>query len=189
MVEFLSKPWPWYICGPIIGLFVPLSYILLSKPFGISKSWRHICAMCLPNTSIKFFQYDWTTGAWNIIFALGIILGGIIASIFFPNPEVVEISERTAQALTSQGINDLTGIVPTEIFSWEKLLTPVSFILIVIGGLFVGFGTRYAGGCTSGHAITGLSQLELPSLIAVFGFFAGGLLSTWVLLPLILKLL
>jgi uncharacterized membrane protein YedE/YeeE len=56
---------------------------------------------------------------------------------------------------------------------------------MVIGGFLVGFGTRYAGGCTSGHAISGLSNLQFASLIATIGFFAGGLIATHLLYPLL----
>jgi len=59
------------------------------------------------------------------------------------------------------------------------------FLVLAFGGLMVGFGSRYAGGCTSGHAISGLSDLQIQSLIAVAGFFIGGLLMTYFVLPLI----
>lgn len=189
MIEFLSQPWPWYVTGPLIGLCVPLVLIFLNKPFGISSTMRDICAMCMPNTNIKFFQYDWKARLWNLAFAFGVVLGAIAVMMLIPNNDVVEISESTREALRENGVSDLTGLVPSEIFSWEKLWSPVTIILLAIGGFLIGFGTRYAGGCTSGHAIMGMSSLSLPSLVAVMGFFTGGLISTWLILPQILKLL
>ena len=189
MIEFISQPWPWYVTGPLLGLCVPLVLLFLNKPFGISSTMRDICAMCMPNTSIKFFKYDWKARLWNLAFAFGVVLGAIFVVNVFPNHDVVEISESTKVALGENGISDLTGLVPKEIFSWEVIQTPVTLILLILGGFLIGFGTRYAGGCTSGHAIMGLSSLSLPSLVAVMGFFAGGLVSTWLILPQILKLL
>lgn len=189
MIEFISQPWPWYVTGPLLGLCVPLVLLFLNKPFGISSTMRDICAMCMPNTSIKFFKYDWKARLWNLAFAGGVILGALLVVLAFPNNDVVEISEGTKLALKENGITDLTGLVPKEIFSWDKIGTPVTLILSIVGGLLIGFGTRYAGGCTSGHAIMGLSSLQLPSLVAVMGFFTGGLISTWLILPQILKLL
>ena len=76
-------------------------------------------------------------------------------------------------------------LVPTEMYNLEAITSLKGLILLIIGGLLVGFGTRYAGGCTSGHAITGLSSLQKPSLIAVIGFFIGGLIMTNFILPII----
>jgi uncharacterized membrane protein YedE/YeeE len=60
--------------------------------------------------------------------------------------------------------------------------------MIVVGGFLVGFGTRYAGGCTSGHAIMGLSNLQWPSLVATISFMVGGFIMANLILPFILKL-
>jgi uncharacterized membrane protein YedE/YeeE len=189
MIEFISQPWPWYVTGPLLGLLVPLTLIFLNKPFGISSTFRDMCAMCMPNTSIEFFKYDWKARLWNMVFAIGVVLGAVLVIFVFPNNEMVEISESTKAHLQESGISDLKGLVPYEIFSWENLTSPVTLILLCVGGFLVGFGTRYAGGCTSGHAIMGMSSLSLPSLVAVMGFFTGGLIMTWLILPHILKLL
>ncbi|MFT5512357.1 MAG: putative membrane protein YedE/YeeE [Bacteroidia bacterium] len=188
-MEQISQPWPWYITGPLIGLTLPLLLILLNKSFGISSTLRDICAMCLPGTKIKYFQYDWKSQWWNLLFAIGVITGSALVMLFFPNPEVADISEGTITRLKSFGIHDFSGLVPKEIFNWSTLTSPVTLIMICIGGFLIGFGTRYAGGCTSGHAIMGLSMFKLSSLIAVIGFFIGGLIVTWLILPQILKLL
>ena len=187
MKELLSQPWPWYIAGPLIGLMVPTLLILGNKSFGISASLRHICAACIP-TNVKYFQYDWKKEIWNVVLAVGIIFGGIVGGILFQNPEPVQISESTIADLSTLGLKDYSGLYPIQIFSFPALLTLKGFILIVLGGFLVGFGTRYCGGCTSGHAITGMSNLQWPSLIATCCFFAGGMVMTWVILPYIMNL-
>ncbi len=187
MKEILLQPWPWYISGPLIGLMVPTLLILGNKSFGISASLRHICAACIP-TKAKYFQYDWKKEIWNVVLAVGIIFGGIVGGIIFQNPEPVQISESTIADLSTLGIKDYSGLYPTQIFSFQALLTMKGFILIVLGGFLVGFGTRYCGGCTSGHAITGMSNLQWPSLIATCCFFAGGVVMTWMILPYIMNL-
>lgn len=181
-MNFLTQPWPWYVSGPLIGLMVPALLILGNKSFGISSALRHICAACIP-TNVSFFKYDWKAESWNLIFASGIVLGGLVAGYFLANPDPVKISENTIADLNAMGIKEYKGFVPNDIFNFHSLLTLRGFILMIIGGFFVGFGTRYAGGCTSGHSIMGLSNLQLPSLIATICFFAGGLAMTWFILP------
>ena len=186
MKELLSQPWPWYVSGPLIGLMVPALLILGNKPFGMSSTLKHICAACIPNNA-EFFKYDWKKEIWNIVLACGIICGGVLAGIVCQNPNPVRISENTVASLNAFGIKNYSGLHPTEIFNFHSLLTLKGFILIVIGGFFVGFGTRYAGGCTSGHSIMGMSNLQLPSFITTCCFFAGGLLMTWIILPYIMN--
>lgn len=185
MLEFLKQPWPWYVSGPLIGLMVPALLLLGNKPFGLSSSLKHLCAMCAP-VKVGFFDYDWKKEVWNLILVFGIFLGGFIANNYL-NPSV-DISNATINDLQTMGVQNIEGILPADIFSWSNLLTADGFILIVIGGFLVGFGTRYADGCTSGHAIMGLSIMNWASLVAVIGFFVGGLIMTHLLLPLILKL-
>jgi uncharacterized membrane protein YedE/YeeE len=187
ILDFFSAPWPWYVAGPLIGLTVPVLLLLGNKSFGVSSNLRHICAACLP-AKIPFFQYDWKKEVWNLFFAAGILLGGLLVVNFLNNPEPVKIDARLAASLSSYGINDHNGLVPAELFSWQQLFTIRGMIMMVLGGFFVGFGTRYAGGCTSGHAIMGLSNLQLPSLIATISFMAGGFIMANLVLPWILKL-
>lgn len=184
MIEFLSQPWPWYVAGPLIGIVVPALLLLGGKQFGISENLRHMCAM-IPS-KVELFQYDWKSGLWNLTLIFGVVVGGWIGMTLLENPDPVAISEATRNDLAALGISDFSGLVPSELFSWESLTSGPGIILIVLGGFLVGFGTRYAGGCTSGHAISGLADLQLPSLIAVIGFFAGGLIATYFLLPIIL---
>jgi hypothetical protein len=186
MRELLSRPWPWYVAGPLIGLVVPALLLLGNKQFGISANLRHACAIVAPGR-VEFFRYDWRrVGGWNLAFVAGVLLGGFIAAHWLASDAPIAISPATKADLAALGIRDLSGLVPRELFSWASLLTLRGVVMLVGGGLLVGFGTAYAGGCTSGHAISGLADLQLPSLIAVLGFFAGGLITTWLILPLLL---
>lgn len=187
MIEFLKQPWPWYVSGPLIGLSIPLLLLLGNKSLGISSSLRHICAACIPG-KIPFLNYDWKHESWSLSFAFGIIIGGFIGGILLNNPSNISLSEATISSLKQNNITDFSGFVPKEIFSWAGLLTLKGFIMTVIGGFMVGFGTRYANGCTSGHSIMGLSNLQWPSLIATICFFIGGLFITHIVLPYLLKL-
>lgn len=187
MIEILKQPWPWYVAGPLIGLTVPALLLLGNKSFGISSSLRHICAACIPS-GITFFRYDWKKEAWNLFFVSGILAGGAMAGHFLENPEPLKVHPQLASELAGYGISDYGNLVPREIFNWEVLFTPKGFLVLVFGGFLVGFGTRYAGGCTSGHAIMGLSNLQWPSLVATLCFMAGGFLVANIFLPLILSL-
>lgn len=187
MLEFISRPWPWYVAGPLIGLTVPVLLILGNKSFGISSSLRHICAACLP-AGIPFFKYNWKKEIWNLVFVAGIFIGGFLAISFLPNPEPIQVNPKLATELSGYGINNYDSLMPTEVINWQSLLTLKGFLLIVVGGFLIGFGTRYGGGCTSGHAIMGLSTLQWPSLVATCCFMAGGfLMANWIL-PFILSL-
>lgn len=183
----LSRPWPWYVAGPLIGLTVPALLLVGNKAFGLSSNLRHACAICIPG-EIEFFQYDWRRESWNLAMAAGIILGGFIGGVLLPNPEPVAISAAAEATLAAMGVSNTGGLHPDTLFSFPALLTIPGFVLIAVGGFLVGFGTRYAGGCTSGHAIMGLSTLQWPSLVATCCFFAGGLLTTWVILPRLLAM-
>ena len=178
-------PLPWYIAGPLIGLVVPALLLVGNKPFGISSNFRDVCAAVAPGR-IEFFKHDWKrAGGWNLAFLAGIFVGAVAAWQLAP-PLTVAISSGTVAALHQLGLNDLTGMAPREVFAWSSIFTVKGFASMVVGGFLVGFGTAYAGGCTSGHAIAGLADFQLASLIAVCGFFAGGLIATYFVLPTIL---
>ena len=183
LIAALQGPWPWYISGPIIGLMVPLLVLVGSRSFGISQNLEHICAITQPRfIEVNFFKYDWKASVWSLVFAVGVILGGFLAGYILPNPEPIQLSTATIDMLHSLGMTNLATYNPMEIFS----LTNTNLILLFIGGAFIGFGTRYGSGCTSGHAITGLSTLQPQSLYAVIGIFAGGLFAAHILVPLLL---
>jgi uncharacterized membrane protein YedE/YeeE len=187
MLEWLKQPWPWYVAGPLIGLTVPALLMLGNKSFGISSSLRHVCAACIP-AKIPFFQYDWKKEIWNLFFVAGILVGGIIAAQLLANPEPIRVHPNLSAELATYGVANYESMVPKDLFAWNELLTTRGIFLMVIGGFLVGFGTRYAGGCTSGHAIMGLSNLQWPSLVATCCFMAGGfIMANWIL-PFILKL-
>ena len=183
MPDLQSTPWPWYLVGTLIGLVVPALLAIGGRRFAVSSNLRHLCA--LAGARLPLFRYDWRReGAWNLTFAAGLVLGGFLAQAFLTNaPVSVDISDATVRDVRALGLTDLGGVAPLELASWAALTTPRGWITLVLGGLLVGFGARWAGGCTSGHAISGLSSWQASSLLAVVGFFAGGLLMTHVLLP------
>lgn len=186
-MDFLYSPWPWYIAGPLIGITVPLLLLMGNKQLGVSSTLRQICAACIPS-NVQLFQYDWKKDSWNLLFVGGILIGGFLGGIVFANPDAVAISPSTIAYLKSFGLNDPRGLMPAELFNWSSLASLKGFLLMIAGGFLVGFGTRYARGCTSGHGILGLSALQWPSLLATASFFIGGILFSHYVLPYILSL-
>jgi uncharacterized membrane protein YedE/YeeE len=185
MLEFLQQPWPWYVAGPLIGLTVPALLLAGNKALGISSSLRHICAACVP-AGIPFLNYNWRAEIWNLVFVFGIALGSFLGYRVLGHPDVIAISPATVRDLKAElHLTDFSGLLPRELFSLSNLGNWRGWVFLVLGGFLVGFGTRYAGGCTSGHAISGLSNLQWVSLVAVVGFFAGGLVMTWFIYPLL----
>jgi uncharacterized membrane protein YedE/YeeE len=186
MLELVQGPWPWWVAGPLIGLFVPLLLWIGNKPFGVSSSLRVICAAVAPG-KVAFFNYDWKrSGAWSIAFVAGLVLGGVLgATLLGVDPP--EVSPATRNALAALGLGDeVTALAPATLFSWPALLTARGALFVIGGGFLVGFGASYGGGCTSGHGITGLASLQLASLIAIVAIFIGGLLTTHFIFPLVL---
>ncbi|HUG90427.1 MAG TPA: YeeE/YedE thiosulfate transporter family protein [Planctomycetaceae bacterium] len=185
MLDLLREPWPWYVAGPLLGLTVPLLLLLGNRLFGVSANLRHICAACMP-ASTDFFRYDWKgAGGWNLALAFGFVVGGFIAATWLAGSGPVAISAQTQADLIALGVRDFSGLVPADLLSVGALRTLPGAVAVVLGGFLVGFGAGYAGGCTSGHGLTGLATLQLPSLIAVCAFFVGGMAATYVLLPLL----
>lgn len=187
MLAFLKQPWPWYIAGPLVGLTVPALLLLGNKSFGISSSLRHICASCLP-AKIPFFQYNWRKEVWNLFFVGGILVGGVIAALWLRDPSAVVVNPALERELAGYGITNYSNLVPEDLMNWQSLFSLRGFFLLVVGGFLVGFGTRYAGGCTSGHSIMGISNLQWPSLVATICFMAGGFIMANLILPYILSL-
>lgn len=187
MIDFISQPWPWYVAGPLIALTM-FGLLYFGKSFGVSSNLRTICSVLGAGKNCDFFDFNWRDQTWNLVFVVGLIAGGFIANQWLSSDVALALSTETEMELTSFGINTKSGMAPSSIFSWESLGSMRGIIMMIGGGFLVGFGTRYAGGCTSGHAISGLSNLQLPSLIAVIGFFIGGLLVTYFVLPYLLPL-
>ncbi|MET0636689.1 MAG: YeeE/YedE thiosulfate transporter family protein [Chitinophagaceae bacterium] len=187
MVGLLKQPWPWYIAGALIGLIVPALLLLGNKTFGVSSNLRTICAACFP-ANIPFFKFNWKEQSWNLFFAAGILIGAVIATIFLSDPLPMKINPELVNELKSDGITDFSKQLPADLFSFHALFSVRGFVMLIGGGFLVGFGTRYAGGCTSGHSIMGLSNLQLPSLIATICFMLGGIIMANLILPFILRL-
>lgn len=184
MIEFLSQPWPWYVAGPIIAITMVL-LLYFGKQFGVSSTLRTVCAIGGGGKVASFFKFNWRDQLWNLVFVFGSLLGGFVGHGILQNPKGIELNPNTVAELKQMGmVAPGETYLPEVIFSWGNFFTLKGFFMLVLGGFLIGFGTRYAGGCTSGHAISGLSNLQLPSLIAVIGFFIGGLLSIHLLLPL-----
>jgi len=181
--ELLHRPWPWYVTGPLLGLVAVGLLAIGNKQFGVSSNLRHLCAALLPG-KLAYFKYDWRrTGLWNLVFILGVVGGGFVGGVLLANAQPVAITPAARASLATLGIQDFSGLVPRGLFNWHVLLTLRGVLMIVGGGFLIGFGTAYAGGCTSGHGITGLAALQLPSLIAVISFFAAGAAASFFLLP------
>nr|WP_220483091.1 YeeE/YedE thiosulfate transporter family protein [Rufibacter quisquiliarum] len=182
MLEYLSQPWPWYVSGAVIAVVMGL-LLFFGKSFGFSSNFRVICAACGAGKRVPFFDFNWREQRWNLLFLVGTVLGGWVSEAFLQNGQAVQISQATVQDLQALGFSAPRGLQPEELFGLEAVMSVKGFLLLLVGGLLIGFGTRYAGGCTSGHAISGLSNLQWPSLVAVIGFFLGGLITTHLLLP------
>jgi uncharacterized membrane protein YedE/YeeE len=185
-MDWIYEPWPWYVAGPMIVLVMVL-LLFFGKSFGVSANLRSMCSIAGAGKVADFFRFDWRSQIWNLIFVLGAIIGGFIAHNYLTLDHEVELNSKTVESLEALGMTSVgETYLPDTIFGEEALSSWEGWLFLVVGGILIGFGTRYAGGCTSGHAISGLSNLQVPSLIAVIGFFIGGLIMTHVILPLIL---
>ncbi len=185
MEYLLKEPWPWYAAGPLIALTLMI-LLLLGKTFGMSSNLRTACAAMGAGKASDFFKFDWKSQRWNLLVVLGAIIGGWIAATYMSTSTVAINPQTAAQLATDYGITSAgTAYLPPEIFASVNLTSLENWLILIGGGFLVGFGARYAGGCTSGHAITGLSNLQLPSLVAVIGFFIGGLVMINWIYPLI----
>jgi uncharacterized membrane protein YedE/YeeE len=183
-MNWIYEPWPWYTSGAAIALVMWIM-LYFGKNFGFSNNLRTLCTMCGADKFAPFFQFDWQTQSWNLMFLIGTGVGGWIAATYLSAPDyTVLISDATISDLSELGFST-DGFVPASQFGWEAMHEWKNLAILIAGGLMVGFGARWAGGCTSGHAISGLSDLQPASLLAVVGFFIGGLLMTHVLFPLI----
>jgi uncharacterized membrane protein YedE/YeeE len=182
MLDFIKQPWPWYTSGASIA-FTMLLLIYFGKSFGVSSNLRTICTMAGAGRKVPFFNFDWRTQKWNLLFIVGAVIGGFISSTLLKNDQPLQLSPATVVDLKAIGIFFDGQLNPSQLFSLDAVFSFKGFLLLLVGGLLVGFGARYAGGCTSGHAISGLTNMQWPSLIAVIGFFIGGLAATYLILP------
>ncbi|HSP11628.1 MAG TPA: YeeE/YedE thiosulfate transporter family protein [Salegentibacter sp.] len=184
-MEWIFEPWPWYVAGPLIALIMFI-LIFVGREFGMSSNLRTMCSMCGAGEKVEFFKFDWKSQRWNLMVVLGAIIGGFIGANLLTEDPAVAINPDTIAILEDLGFDSAgEAYLPTELYSWEAMGGIKALVILLIGGILIGFGARYGGGCTSGHAISGLSNLQLPSLIAVIGFFVGGLIMIHLLFPLI----
>lgn len=184
-MDVILQPWPWYITGPCIALVMFL-LLYFGRTFGMSSNLRTLCAIGGAGKKVPFFNFDWQSQKWNLVVVLGAVLGGYLAHFHLSVPTDIALSEATVSDLNALGFeNTGKSLLPPELFSWEAVFSLKGILILIVAGFLVGFGTRYGGGCTSGHAITGLSSLQLPSLIAVIGFFIGGLIMIHLIYPIL----
>ncbi len=184
-MQTILQPWPWYISGPLIAIIMAI-LIYFGKTFGMSSNLRTLCTLGGADKYADFFKIDWKNQKWNLTVVLGAIIGGFIAVQFLSDRSTIDLNPATIVDLNALGFKNVGAtLVPSEIYDWSSILSLKGFLIILTSGFLIGFGTRYAGGCTSGHAITGLSNLQIPSLIAVVGFFIGGLIMTHLLFPIL----
>lgn len=187
VIEFISQPWPWYVSGLLISVVL---FLLLfeGKNFGMSANLRTMCSIGGAGKFADFFKFDWKSQQWNLWVVAGAIIGGLISTLFLSPETAVDLNPETVKVLSEYGFENAgEEYLPKELFSWSSIFSLKGFLILAVGGLLVGFGARYAGGCTSGHAISGLSNLQLPSLIAVIGFFIGGIIMTYFVYPILFK--
>lgn len=184
-MDFILQPWPWFIGGPLIALSL-LLYFYFGKNFGASTNFETLCTIAGAGKISDYFKKDWKDRDFALMFVIGLIIGGIISAKYLIPEQTINLNPVTVEELTEFGFSNVgSQYFPDEIFSNEVVLSLKGFLILLTSGLLIGFGTRYAGGCTSGHAITGLSSLQIPSLLAVIGFFIGGIIATWFIIPLI----
>jgi len=181
----LFQTWPWYISGFIIAIIM-LTLNYFGKVFGMSSNLRSMCSIAGAGKYVSFFDYDWKAQRWNLLVIVVAMLGGYVAVHFMSDPSNVTLNPKTIAQLSQMGIDAPNGkLVPNALFGEAAFQSPKMILILIVGGILIGFGSRYAGGCTSGHAISGMSNLQIQSLKAVIGFFLGGLVMSHFILPLL----
>ncbi|MCF8465488.1 MAG: YeeE/YedE family protein [Flavobacteriales bacterium] len=186
--DIFLEPWPWYFSGSLLGILVALM-LWLGSSFGVSGNLDSICGIFGADRFTDYFKFDVKDRLPSLIFVAGSVCGGFLAANYLTlEGYSVDTAASTVEALSELGISNFEGLQPSELFSLSFLGTPQGLILLVGGGFLIGFGSRWAGGCTSGHSISGMSSMQLPSLVATIGFFIGGLIATHLLMPLIFGL-
>ena len=184
-MEFITHTWHWSVAGFLIAL-VMLLLNYFGKVFGMSSNLRSFCSMTGVGSKVPFFDWDWKSQRWNLVVVFGAMIGGFVAVHFLSDASNVALNPKTIEQLSAMGIDSPDGkLLPDSMFGNQIFQSPKMIFILIIGGVLIGFGSRYAGGCTSGHAISGMSNLQLPSLKAVIGFFIGGLIMSHLILPLL----
>ena len=186
-MEIILQPWPWYVGGPLIALILFLMFYY-GKAFGVSTNLETFCTIGGAGKVSDYFKTDWKTRKWSLFFVGGIIIGGYISSHYLMNSQAIDLNPETVSDLAKIGFaNAGETYLPPEIFATENIFSLKGISILIGAGILIGFGARYAGGCTSGHSITGISSLQLPSLLATIGFFVGGIIMAWFIIPLLFE--
>ncbi len=189
-LQFVSQPWHWSVGGVLLALIV-FFMTWMGQSFGVSTSFKALCSVAGAGKRVPFFNINIKQEYWRLAFVLGALIGGLIAATYLKSPEAVDISASTIAYLQSIGIDYSqadtigSGLVFTELFNYASFK---GVFLALAGGFLVGFGARYGNGCTSGHAITGMAHLQLPSFLTVIGFFIGGIFMTYLIFPHLMNL-
>ena len=184
-MDLILQPWAWFIGGPLIAISL-LLYFYFGQNFGASTNFETLCTMAGAGKVSDYFKKDWKQRDFALLFVIGLIIGGFFSAYYLIPNQAIDLNPNTVQELTDLGFSNVGNqYFPDEIFGDDIIFSLKGFLILLISGVLIGFGTRYAGGCTSGHAITGLSSLQLPSLLAVIGFFIGGIIATWFIIPIL----
>ena len=146
-----------YTAGIAIGLLQILALIFMGKMLGLSSSYAalsaHILTPFIDLTSYPAIEkYLGTSGTWQLSLAIGIMCGAYISSRNIPSKNHSPY--------------------------WQTLgyTSPIVSITSFLGGFLLVFGARLAGGCTSGHGLSGLATFSLGSLITISTMFASAIL-------------
>lgn len=147
----------WAAAGAGIAAVTLTLLFVLNRRLGISTGFEDVCSLVL---KAPYFRRERLLSArgWRLPFLAGLVLGGVISAVlgggWSPSWELGMLDQRLGLGHAGK------------------------LIWMFVGGLFIGFGTRLAGGCTSGHGIFGLSNLEWPSLVSTISFMGGGVVTT-----------
>lgn len=163
-----TTPLPWFIAGPLIGFIVPLLLVLREKQFGVSSTYRYIGGVVFPK--IPYFNYYKDADKWQLQFAIGLVLAGLL---------VRDIQQWWKPWLDVAQSEVAVEQLRVSVYGWSNGW------VFLLGGFLVGFGSRYANGCTAGHCIMGVSQFALSSVLATAAFFSGGLFVSHFVVPLL----
>lgn len=181
-MNLFATGWPWYVSGPLIFVTMAL-LVLLGRRFGVSSNLESICTIAGAGRVAPYFRVNWRDRTWNLVFIAGAMTGGLLTHVLGAAGRIVPISPRTVATLASWGFAHDPGFAPASLMGSQALSSPVAWGLLGVGGFLVGFGTRWANGCTSGHGVSGLADLQRGSLVATLSFFAGGVVVTNLVLP------
>ena len=134
-MDFILQPWPWYVAGPLITLVMFLLFYF-GKKFGVSSNLETLCAIGGAGNLVDFFKFDWKKNTWNLLFILGVIIGGFITYQWLTPSEVVAINPQTIQDLSDLGFQNAGAqYLPDEIFGSDTMFSLKGFLLLLIAGV------------------------------------------------------